>query len=60
MRVRLFRNWKTSLLGLVFLMVSIGALLLKVITGGEFIALLPTIIGLLCVPDSVLGRIGRN
>jgi hypothetical protein len=40
MKVRLFRNWKTSMLGIIFLLVSIGALLLKAITGGEFVALL--------------------
>ena len=54
MKARLFRNWKTSTLGIIFLLVSIGALLLKAITGGEFVALLPTIIGLLCMPDSIL------
>ena len=53
MKTRLFRNWRTSLLGGALLVIVILLLFLKTNTGGEFIALLPTILGLLYVPDSV-------
>jgi Na+-transporting methylmalonyl-CoA/oxaloacetate decarboxylase beta subunit len=56
MKTRVVKNWKTSILGLVLLIVSIAMLYLKILTGGEFIALLPTTIGLLCVPDSILKK----
>jgi hypothetical protein len=54
MKTRVVKNWKTSLLGLALLILSTMMLYLKVITGGEMIALLPTIVGLLCAPDSLL------
>lgn len=56
MKTRVVKNWKTSLLGLVLFIVSIAMLYLKILTGGEFIALLPTSVGLLCVPDSIFKR----
>ena len=56
MKTRVVKNWKTSLLGLALFIVSIAMLYLKILTGGEFIALLPTSVGLLCVPDSIFKR----
>ena len=53
MKTRILRNWRTSLLGLALLITTIILLFLKIITGGEFIALLPTILGLLYVQDSI-------
>jgi hypothetical protein len=60
MKTRVVRNWKTSLLGLMLMIVSITLLYMKVITGGEMIALLPTILGLLLAPDSLFRRDGRR
>ena len=54
MKTRVVRNWKTSLLGLTLMIVSTTMLYMKIITGGEMIALLPTILGLLLAPDSVI------
>ena len=53
MKTRVVRNWKTSLLGLTLMILSVTLLYMKVITGGEMIALLPTILGLLLAPDSL-------
>ncbi|MBL7139195.1 MAG: hypothetical protein ISS17_10530 [Bacteroidales bacterium] len=53
MKTRILRNWRTSLLGLALLIIFIILLFTKSITGGEFIALLPTILGLLYVQDSI-------
>ena len=56
MKTRVVRNWKTSLLGLTLMIVSVTMLYMKIITGGEMIALLPTILGLLLAPDSLFRR----
>ena len=56
MKIRIVNNWRTTLFGTVLLIVSVVMLLLKFISGGEFIALIPTIVGLLCAPDSMLKR----
>ena len=53
MKTRILRNWRTSLLGLALLITTIILLFKQIITGGEFIALLPTILGLLYVKDSI-------
>jgi len=53
MKTRVVTNWKSSLLGLILLIASGTMLCLKLLTGGEFIALLPTIVGLLLAPDSL-------
>jgi len=53
MKTRLFRNWRTSLLGGALLLTMILLLSNKIITGGEFVAILPTILGLLYVPDNI-------
>ncbi|NCA77074.1 MAG: hypothetical protein EOM90_12145 [Alphaproteobacteria bacterium] len=60
MKNRIVKNWRTTLLGLVLLFVAIVLLYLRTLTGGEFIALLPTILGLLFMPDSVFGRRSEN
>ncbi len=54
MKTRLVKNWKTSLLGIILLIVTIFLLYQKILKGGEFIALLPTILGLLYLPDTIL------
>lgn len=59
MKTRVLKNWRTTLIGGVLLVASLLLLLLRIITGGEFIALLPTIIGLLCAPDNVLKKIAE-
>ena len=53
MKTRIFSNWRTSLLGLFLLVVTIVLLFLKTITLGEFGAFFPTILGLLYVRDTV-------
>lgn len=60
MKTRVIRNWKTSLLGIALLIVSVILLFLKLLTGGEFIALLPTIIGLIYLPDTILRKAKQN
>jgi hypothetical protein len=57
MKSRVITNWKSSLLGIVLLIIAVAMLYLKIITGGEFIALLPTMIGLLCAPDSIFRKL---
>ena len=56
MKTRLFRNWRTSLLGGALLLTMILLLSNKIITGGEFVAILPTILGLLYVPDNIFKK----
>ena len=53
MKTRLFRNWRTSLLGGALLVIMITLLFMRIVTGGEFTAILPTIMGLLYVPDTI-------
>ena len=53
MKTRILRNWRTSLLGIALLITFITLLFTKSITGGEFAALFPTILGLLYVRDSI-------
>ena len=53
MKTRLFRNWRTSLLGGALLVIMIILLFMRIVTGGEFTAILPTIMGLLYVPDTI-------
>ncbi|MDD4554893.1 MAG: hypothetical protein PHP04_11870 [Bacteroidales bacterium] len=54
MKERIFNNWKTSLLGLILLIIAVVLLFMKTITLGEFSAFLPTILGLIYVRDTVL------
>jgi len=56
MKTRIFRNWRTSLLGGALLVAMIILLSNKIITGGEFLAILPTILGLLYVPDTIFKK----
>ena len=53
MKTRIVKNWRTTLLGTALLIIAIVLLIFKTLTGGEFIALLPTILGLLFMPDTV-------
>jgi len=53
MKNRILKNWRTSLLGLVFLCIAIPMLILQKITMGEFLAFLPTIFGLIYVRDTI-------
>ncbi len=53
MKTRIFQNWRTSLLGLVLLILSSILLFMKIITFSEFTAFLPTVIGLIYVQDSI-------
>ena len=57
MKTRLFHNWRTSLLGGALLVIMIILLSRGIITGGEFTAILPTILGLLYVPDNIFKRL---
>ena len=54
MKVRLISSWRTSILGVVLLVVSVVLLFLNHISFSEFTAFLPTILGLLYVKDSSL------
>ena len=53
MKTRIFQNWRTSLLGGALLVIMIILLFMRIVTGGEFTAILPTIMGLLYVPDTI-------
>ncbi len=53
MKTRIFNNWRTSLLGAFFLLISLLLVFYKIIAWGEFIAFLPTIFGLLYVRDTI-------
>ena len=54
MKLRLIQSWRTSILGIVLLIVAVVLLFLKHIGFSEFTAFLPTILGLLYVKDSSL------
>jgi hypothetical protein len=60
MKTRLIRNWRTTALGILLLVITSVLLFLKILTGGEFIALLPTIIALLLSPDTILKNVTRD
>lgn len=51
---RLFKNWKTSVLAIVLLVGALILLKMGKIVDTEFYALLPTIVGLLYVKDSIV------
>ena len=53
MKERIFNNWKTTVLGIILLILSVVLLFMRIITLGEFSAFLPTILGLLYVRDTV-------
>ncbi len=53
MKTRIFQNWRSTLLGLALLAIIIIMLFMKIIKAGDFITLLPTILGLLYVQDSI-------
>ncbi len=58
MKARLILSWRTSILGVVLLIVAIVLLFLRHISFSEFTAFLPTILGLLYVKDSSLIKNG--
>jgi len=60
MRTRLLRNWRSSLLGGALLITIIILLITHLITGTEFIAILPTIIGLFYLPDPPIRHNNHN
>ena len=60
MKTRLFRNWRTSLLGGALLVIMIILLFMRIVTGGEFTAILPTILGLLYLPDTIFKPTPRS
>jgi hypothetical protein len=53
MKTRIFTNWRTSVLGLVLLIVALVLLFTRIITLAEFGAFFPTILSLLYVQDTV-------
>ena len=53
MKSRIFANWRTSLLGALFLLISLLLVFNKIIAWGEFMAFLPTIFGLLYFRDTI-------
>ena len=53
MKSRVFINWRTSLLGAFLLLVSLVLVFYKIIAWSEFMAFLPTILGLLYVRDTI-------
>ena len=53
MKNRIFNNWRTSILGVFFLLISLFLVFYKIIAWGEFMAFLPTIFGLLYVRDTI-------
>jgi hypothetical protein len=57
MKARLILSWRTSILGVILLIVSIVLLFMKFIAFSEFTAFLPTILGLLYIKDESLKRI---
>ena len=60
MKTRIISNWRTTLIGVCLLIASLVLVFLKIITVSEFAAFLPTILGLIYVPDSVLKVRSRN
>ena len=52
MKARLILSWRTSILGVVLLVISTVLLFTRYIAFSEFTAFLPTILGLLYVKDS--------
>ena len=54
MKERIFNNWKTTVLGIILLILAVVLLFMRIITLGEFSAFFPTILGLLYVRDTVL------
>jgi len=53
MKTRIIENWRSTVTGIFLFIMSSTLLFLKVITFTEYVAFLPTILGLLYVRDSV-------
>lgn len=56
MKARLILSWRTSILGVLLLVISVVLLFTRIIAFSEFTAFLPTILGLLYVKDGALMR----
>lgn len=54
MKDRIINNWKTTVLGIILLILAVVLLFMKIITLGEFSSFFPTILGLIYVRDTVL------
>ena len=54
MKDRIFNNWKTTVFGLILLVLAVVLLFMRIVTLGEFSAFFPTILGLIYVKDTVL------
>lgn len=54
MKERIFNNWKTTVLGIVLLILAVVLLFMRIITLAEFSAFFPTILGLLYTKDTIL------
>ena len=53
MKNRVFKNWKTSLLGLVLLIIMTALLFTDRMTWDQFWLTFPTIVGLIYVKDTI-------
>jgi hypothetical protein len=56
MKKRIFKHWKTSIIGVVLLAISAIALLTGKATMTEFYISLPTILGFIYVKDTILKK----
>jgi len=54
MKKRVFENWKTSLIGLVLLALTISAVVYKYATWDQAMMFVPFCVGLMYVKDTVL------
>jgi hypothetical protein len=54
MKTRIVDSWRTTLIGMLLLVAAVVMFSGGWITKGEFLALIPTVAGLLFVPDSIL------
>jgi len=56
MKARLILSWRTSIMGVILLIVSVILLFNRSIQFSEFTAFLPTILGLLYIKDDMLRK----
>jgi len=60
MKDRILNNWKTTVLGIILLILAVILLFMRIITLGEFSAFFPTILGLIYVRDTVMKITSRH
>lgn len=53
MKERIFKNWRTSLVGLALIGIASTALFLKIASFEQFVAFLPFCLGFIYIKDSV-------